>query len=197
MNVGTCPFGPSCRNRHDPTKIAICKEYFTKGSCPAGKSCDLSHEPDYHRVPACTYFLRGNCTNSACRYAHVLDVHPSALVCRAFATLGYCNKGVECKRRHVFECPEYTNHGHCEARQKGLCTLPHVDRASTLRKAAKRQGNAGSEDDSDLSSDEDDQMNANESDDDSDLDINMGANDDSHELTQQQDYVSFTPYSHA
>ncbi|GIZ39963.1 hypothetical protein CKM354_000332200 [Cercospora kikuchii] len=190
---GNCPFGPSCRNRHDPTRIAICKEFFTKGSCTAGKNCDLSHEPTYHRVPACTYFLRGNCTNSACRYAHVA-VSTSTLVCRPFATLGYCSNGVDCGKRHVFECPDYTNHGRCEAREKGLCSLPHIDRASSLRKAAKRRGDSNSDDDTDLSSAEEGQS-ASEGDDDSDIDITMGNEDDSHELTQQRDYVRFPSYS--
>ncbi|CAK1355028.1 Zinc finger CCCH domain-containing protein [Cercospora beticola] len=193
MVTGNCPFGPSCRNRHDPTRIAICKEFFTKGSCTAGKNCDLSHEPTYHRVPACTYFLRGNCTNSACRYAHV-TVSTSTLVCRPFATLGYCSKGVDCGKRHVFECPDYTNHGRCEAREKGLCSLPHIDRASSLRKAAKRRGDSHSDDDTDLSSAEEGQS-ASEGDEDSDIDITMGNEDDSHELTQQRDYVRFPSYS--
>ncbi|KAM3419293.1 hypothetical protein BST61_g5230 [Cercospora zeina] len=192
---GSCPFGPSCRNRHDPNRIAICKEFLTKGACPAGKNCDLSHEATYHRVPACTYFLRGNCTNSACRFAHV-TVSTSALVCRPFATLGYCSKGVECGSRHVFECPDYTNHGHCEAREKGHCSLPHIDRASSLRKAAKRRGDSNSDDDSDLSSAEEDQS-ASEGDGDSDIDITMenDDDDDSHALTQQQDYIGFPLYS--
>lgn len=113
----------------------------------------MSHELTYHRVPACTHFLRGNCTNSACRYPHV-HVSPTARVCRAFATLGFCARGPDCDDRHVFECPEYANHGHCAALEKGSCSLQHVDRAGTLRKAEKRQGMANSEDDSDMTSDE-------------------------------------------
>ncbi|KAF2206700.1 hypothetical protein CERZMDRAFT_89095 [Cercospora zeae-maydis SCOH1-5] len=191
---GSCPFGPSCRNRHDPNRIAVCKEFFTKGSCTAGKNCDLSHEATYHRVPACTYFLRGNCTNSACRYAHV-NVSTSTVVCRPFATLGYCSKGVECGSRHVFECPDYTNHGHCEARAKGHCLLPHIDRASSLRKAAKRRGDSNSDNDSDLSSAQEVQSGS-EEDRDSDIDITMeNDDDDGHALTQQRDYIGFPSYS--
>lgn len=187
---GTCPFGPTCNARHDPNRIAICKEFFATGLCQAGRSCDLSHEPSYHRVPACIHFLRGNCTKSACRYAHV-NVSASTLVCRPFATLGYCSKGEECGNRHVFECPDYTNLGHCEAREQRACPLPHIDHANTLRKAAKRQGKQSSEDGSDVSSDEEEQATAVETDDDSDIEITMGT-DDSHQLTQQQDYVGFT-----
>lgn len=189
-HTGICPHGPSCSERHDPNRIAICKEFFATGFCQAGRSCDLSHEPNYHRVPACIHFLRGNCTKSACRYAHV-DVSASTLVCRPFATLGYCSRGVKCGNRHVFECPDYTNLGHCEAREKRACPLPHIDHANTLRKAAKRQGKQSSEDGSDVSSDEEEQATAVETDDDSDIEITMGT-DDSHQLTQQQDYVGFT-----
>lgn len=188
--AGNCPHGPTCNDRHDPSRIAICKEFFATGFCQAGKSCDLSHEPSYHRVPACIHFLRGNCTKSACRYAHV-NVPASVLVCRPFATLGYCSKGVKCGNRHVFECPDYTNLGHCAAREKRACTLPHIDHANTLRKAAKRQGKQSSEDGSDVSSDEEEQATVAETDEDSDIEITMGT-DDSHQLTQQQDYVGFT-----
>ncbi|PPJ59640.1 hypothetical protein CBER1_01166 [Cercospora berteroae] len=80
------------------------------------------------------------------------------------------------------------------AREKGLCSLPHIDRASSLRKAAKRRGDSNSDDDTDLSSAEEGQS-ASEGDEDSDIDITMGNDDDSHELTQQRDYVRFPSYS--
>ncbi|EME89224.1 uncharacterized protein MYCFIDRAFT_23661, partial [Pseudocercospora fijiensis CIRAD86] len=115
-------------------KVAICKDFLYK-SCPAGVNCDLSHEPSYERVPACTHFLRGNCTKTACLYPHV-NVSFDAPVCRPFATLGFCSKGVSCGDRHVFECPDYANAGHCANIKKGKCPLPHIDRAGTLRKAA-------------------------------------------------------------
>ncbi|KAF2173015.1 hypothetical protein M409DRAFT_16965 [Zasmidium cellare ATCC 36951] len=183
---GTCSFGPACRFTHDPTKVAICKDFMRTGACKAGRSCDLSHEPTYHRVPACTHFLRGNCTNSACRYPHV-NVSPAASVCRPFATLGFCSKGADCEKRHVVECPDYANHGRCANREKNACNLPHIDRAGALRKAAERQAKTGSEDDSDVSSSDDDK---NEGDSDVAEDIDM--DDDSHELSQQQDFIAFS-----
>lgn len=150
----------------------------------------MSHDKTYHRVPACTFFLRGNCTNSACRYVHV-DVHPSPTrVCDAFARLGYCAKGTDCDKRHVFECPAYAEKRYCADHEKGICQLPHMEHAGTLRRAARRQAKMASDDASDLSSDEEDN-NAGSEDNDHDSDIIMGSDDDSHELTQQQDYVPF------
>ncbi|KAI9825969.1 MAG: hypothetical protein M1826_006860 [Phylliscum demangeonii] len=88
--------------------------------------------PTPERVPACMHFIRGNCSNETCRYAHV-RVNPGGPVCRPFATLGYCEKGSQCTERHVFECPDYANLGACNKRK---CRLPHVDRAGQIRKMA-------------------------------------------------------------
>jgi len=149
----------------------------------------MSHDMTYHRVPACTYFLRGNCTNVACRYPHV-HVSPAASVCRVFATLGFCAKGPDCDKRHVFECPDYANRGFCANRENGKCLLPHPDRASTMRKAAERQAKLASGGESDVSSDEEQQ---DVMDIDSDVAEELtGSDEDSHELTQQQDFVAFS-----
>ncbi|KAF2404007.1 hypothetical protein EJ06DRAFT_527586 [Trichodelitschia bisporula] len=104
------------------------------GTCTAGAACDLSHDPTPNRVPACVHFLRGNCNNDSCRYAHV-KASPSALICRPFATMGYCKKGAKCQERHLFECPDYAEHGECKTQG---CRLPHVDRANQLRRKAAR-----------------------------------------------------------
>lgn len=160
------------------------------GTCPAGDYCDLSHEMTYHRVSACSHFLRGNCTNDACRYPHV-NISPSAPVCRAFATFGYCESGEQCSRRHVNECPDYANRGACT---NDKCQLPHVDRASALRKAAQRQAKIGSEGESDLSSDDGGSTQESEVDDvDADgKNTGMAEVDESHDLSQQRDYISFS-----
>ncbi|KAJ5763038.1 hypothetical protein N7533_001719 [Penicillium manginii] len=155
--TGTCYKGPSCLYTHDPSKVALCKDFLQTGECPAGNSCDLSHEPSPHRSPFCMHFLRGRCSNPTCRYAHI-RVTPGAPVCRAFATLGYCEKGAECTERHVHECPDYANSGVCH---KKRCKLPHVDRAGQIRKAAaaKAEQNADRDrmdEDSDPSSEEED-----------------------------------------
>lgn len=151
--LGACTLGPACRYTHDLNRLAICKDFLQKGSCTAADACDLSHEPTPHRVPACLHFLRGNCTNDSCRYAHV-HVNPSAPVCRDFAKLGYCEKGPECVQRHVYDCPDYANNGVCRNKN---CRLPHVDRAGQIRKAVVSENEASREgdDSADFSSDED------------------------------------------
>jgi len=54
-------------------------------------------------------------------------------VCRDFAVLGYCEKGFDCDKQHVRECPDFAENGTCST--KG-CKLPHVIRANRGRKAA-------------------------------------------------------------
>lgn len=163
LDLGACPKGPSCPYVHNPNKVAICKDYLQTGACSAGESCDLSHEATPERVPACLHFLRGNCSNDQCRYAHV-RVNPTAPVCRPFASLGFCEKGASCGDRHVFECPDYARSGTCNNKK---CRLPHVDRAGQLRKmeandsnhsslSGKTTANGAAEDhDTDLTSEED------------------------------------------
>ncbi|OJD30892.1 ccch zinc finger protein [Diplodia corticola] len=191
--TGTCAKGPLCRYLHDPHKVAICKDYLLRGNCALGDGCDLSHDPSPNRVPACVHFMRGNCTNDACHYAHI-RVNPSASVCRAFGTVGYCEKGSDCAERHVFECPDYANHAVC---RNPKCRLPHVDRAGQIRKAAAAQtASADAEMGSpDLSSDDEyDEIDSDDvdSDDEIEEDVVMhGSDDNGQELSQQQDFVGF------
>jgi hypothetical protein len=195
--IGTCYKGPSCRFLHDPNKVAICKEFLHSGSCKAGDSCDLSHEPASERSPTCMHFLRGRCTNPECRYSHI-RVNPKAPVCRSFAYLGYCDKGVNCEERHVQECPDYTENGTCKNKK---CRLPHIDRAGQIRRhAANKTGNdsgdTGTEDEDDISSEEEEYDEIGSDDIDSDNmgepepmeipDTGPGAN-----LLHQQDFVPF------
>lgn len=130
--LGTCTRGSSCPFTHDPDQVAVCPTFLATGSCPSGDVCDLSHELTPHRVPMCHHFVRGNCTNDNCRYAHV-RVNPAAPVCRPFATLGYCPQGAQCSNKHVHECPDYEEHGVCNDPK---CKLPHIDRAGKRRAAA-------------------------------------------------------------
>ena len=190
--LGTCPHGNRCRFAHDINKLAICKDYLRHGECAAGEeACNLSHDPSPNRVPTCTHFIRGNCTKSDCRYAH-LHVSPSAPVCRDFATLGYCDKGGQCTERHVTECPDYTNTGTC---RNTKCRLPHIDTATNMRKAAAIKAQKGSDDnDDDVSSEEEDHEEIDSDDADSDYldeDIIMAGNGNGRELGQQQDFISF------
>lgn len=197
LTTGICPYGPRCRFTHDINKIAVCQQLMRHGKCAAGEECNLSHDLTPERVPWCIHFIRGNCTNLDCRYLHVRP-NASAPVCGPFATMGYCEKGAECDGRHVNECPDYANTGSC---RNADCRLPHVDSVANKRRAeatktAGRQGSPGANDSSDLSSDEEDYQEIDSDDVDSDdmdeEDVVMtGDGEQSHELSQQQDFISF------
>ena len=172
----------------------MCKDYLQTGTCAAGDSCDLSHDHTPERVPACLHFLRGKCSNPSCRYAHV-RVNPSALVCKDFATLGYCSKGARCPERHVHECPDYAKTGAC---RNPKCHLPHVDRAGQIKKhitnITDRPNASEEEDESDIVSD--DNYDEIDSDDveseglEEDV-MQVSDNTTSRVLSQQQDFVQF------
>ena len=118
--------------QHDPSKIAICWP-FLQGSCPhTAETCALSHEPTPERTPLCVHFANnGRCTRAGCPFPHV-RVGAREGVCRDFAVLGYCARGLDCDRQHVRECPDFAERGECTT--KG-CKLPHVIRANRNRKA--------------------------------------------------------------
>ncbi|KAH7397921.1 hypothetical protein BKA64DRAFT_673125 [Cadophora sp. MPI-SDFR-AT-0126] len=126
--TGSCSI-PDCPFVHDPSKVAVCRDFLQKGSCPSGDFCDLSHELTPERTPICLHFARGNCSNDNCRYTHV-KVSPSALVCRSFGIYGYCEKGASCTDRHVNECPDFSNTGTCTTEG---CKLLHRHKASVMR----------------------------------------------------------------
>ncbi|KAI5857642.1 hypothetical protein BZA05DRAFT_423666 [Tricharina praecox] len=197
--TGQCKHGLSCPFVHDPNEVAICQRFLTSGTCPDGDMCDLSHDPTPHRVPACHHFVRGNCVNSNCRYAHV-RVNPAASVCERFATLGYCPKGAECTERHVFECPTFDKTGVCT---NNKCKLQHVEHAGRRRAAAAaaataaataeeaKSPNDGSDNSNSNSSDEQDHEDYFQSDVDSDILSDVGFPLGGEELDPQQDFIQF------
>ena len=157
-----------------------------KGSCPSGDSCDLSHDLTPHRIPTCLHFAKGSCSNPTCRYTHV-RVSPAAPVCRGFGIYGYCEKGLTCEERHIHECPDFSNTGICNT--KG-CKLPHRHKASVMR-----TNTAVAEDDnSDLSSDDEDEEIDSDDVDSDDLDEEFFGDEDARpDLdTMQQDFVHFS-----
>jgi len=119
--------------QHDPTKIAICWN-FLQGNCPnTAETCPLSHDPTPERTPLCVHFANnGRCTRANCPFPHV-RVGQREGICRDFAVLGYCEKGLDCDKQHVRECPDFAEKGACAT--KG-CKLPHVIRANRNRKPA-------------------------------------------------------------
>lgn len=171
MLTGSCPFGIRCRYDHNAKKVSICKTFLHKGTCASGDLCDLSHKPTYNRVPACTHFMNGKCTNEACRYAHVTP-STGTIICRPFATLGYCDKGTECDKRHVFECPDFAEKGDCPNKK---CKLSHVRHAHTERQKA------GADEDSELDDDEEEDGKPKDSD-----------SGDFNDIAGNQDFVPFS-----
>ncbi|EKM50448.1 uncharacterized protein PHACADRAFT_129648 [Phanerochaete carnosa HHB-10118-sp] len=152
--TGACTRGLTCPYQHDPAKIAICWP-FLQGNCPHTTStCPLSHDPTPQRTPLCVHFAnQGRCTRPNCPFPHV-RVGAREGVCRDFAVLGYCEKGLDCENQHVRECPDFAEKGVCNT--KG-CKLPHVIRANRNRpRPSTGQGatpNAGSSLDSKATSD--------------------------------------------
>ncbi|KAF9502469.1 hypothetical protein BDN71DRAFT_1438085 [Pleurotus eryngii] len=117
--------------QHDPAKIAICWN-FLQGSCTnTASSCHLSHDPIPERTPICVHFLnKGRCTRENCPFPHV-NVGAREGICRDFAVLGFCEKGLDCDKQHVRECPDFAEQGSCTTKR---CKLPHVIRANRNRK---------------------------------------------------------------
>lgn len=183
---GSCSKGPRCRYIHDPSKVAVCKEFLLKGTCPSGDSCDLSHDLSPQRTPSCLHFAKGSCSNPNCRYSHV-RVSPAAPVCRAFGIYGYCDKGSSCNERHVHECPDFSNTGTCNT--KG-CKLPHRYKASVMRTSTA----VAEDDNSDLSSDDEDEEIDSDDVDSDDLDEEFFGDEDAKpdSDSMQQDFVHFS-----
>ncbi|KAI8974528.1 hypothetical protein BD414DRAFT_531209 [Trametes punicea] len=130
-STGVCNRGLTCMYQHDPNKVAICWA-FLQGNCPhSAETCPLSHDPTPERTPLCVHFANnGRCTRPNCPFPHV-RVGPREGICRDFAVLGYCEKGLDCDKQHVRECPDFAEKGQCTT--KG-CKLPHVIRANRKRK---------------------------------------------------------------
>lgn len=131
-DTGSCNRGLVCMYQHDPSKIAICWN-FLQGNCShTAETCPLSHDPTPERTPLCVHFANnGRCNRPNCPFPHV-HVGPREGICRDFAVLGYCEKGLDCDKQHVRECPDFAEKGQCTT--KG-CKLPHVIRANRNRKA--------------------------------------------------------------
>jgi hypothetical protein len=129
-SAGACSRGLTCMYQHDPAKIAICWN-FLQGHCPnTAEACNLSHSPTPERTPLCMHFANhGRCNRDGCLFPHV-HVGARSGVCREFAVLGYCARGLECDKQHIRECPDFAERGTCTT--KG-CKLPHVIRANRNR----------------------------------------------------------------
>jgi hypothetical protein len=190
--VGRCSRGDKCFGIHDIHRTAICQSVLRGIKCSAGDDCDLTHESSSQVAPTCLHFLRGNCTKHLCPYSHA-PVNPSAPICRAFAYLGYCDTGSDCGQRHLRECPDYSSGSGCRSER---CALPHVDRASQMRRnAANKAGNSDDMDVDNVISDEGADSDIDSDDMDSSKKITepeefFGSR--TSKLPQQQDFVGLT-----
>ena len=138
VSVGRCPRGDKCFGIHDINRTAICQSVLRGVQCSAGDDCDLAHESSPQVAPTCLHFQRGKCIKHSCPYSHA-PVNSSDPLCRDFAYLGYCEQGSSCGQRHLRECPDYATSSGCRSKH---CALPHVDRASQMRRnAANSSGN--------------------------------------------------------
>ena len=131
FSLGACNRGLTCPYQHDAAKIAICWSFLQDNCAKTAETCNLSHDPTPERTPLCVHFANnGRCTRANCLFPHV-RVGERHGVCRDFAVLGYCEKGLDCDKQHVRECPDFAENGACTT--KG-CKLPHVIRANRTRK---------------------------------------------------------------
>ncbi|KAG9084472.1 hypothetical protein FRC07_013628, partial [Ceratobasidium sp. 392] len=97
--TGVCQNGNTCPYQHDPNKTAICPRFVTNDCPNTALTCPLSHDSTPERMPLCVHFQNaGRCRlGSSCPYPHVYlgPDNVKSGVCRDFAVLGYCGKGVE------------------------------------------------------------------------------------------------------
>ncbi|XP_032924776.1 zinc finger CCCH domain-containing protein 3 [Catharus ustulatus] len=118
---GRCNRGDRCPYIHDPEKVAVCTR-FLRGTCKkTDGTCPFSHKVSKDKMPVCSYYLKGICSNSNCPYSHVY-VSRKAEVCQDFLK-GYCPMGEKCKKKHTLVCPDFAKKGVCP---KGAqCKLLH------------------------------------------------------------------------
>ncbi|XP_071890353.1 zinc finger CCCH domain-containing protein 3 isoform X4 [Anas platyrhynchos] len=131
---GRCNRGENCPYIHDPEKVAVCTR-FLRGTCKkTDGNCPFSHKVSKDKMPVCSYFLKGICSNSNCPYSHVY-VSRKAEVCQDFLK-GYCPMGEKCKKKHTLVCPDFA--------KKGVC--PKGARCKLLHPQKKRQPRGDSAD---------------------------------------------------
>ncbi|XP_006830928.1 PREDICTED: zinc finger CCCH domain-containing protein 3 [Chrysochloris asiatica] len=129
---GRCNRGQLCPYIHDPEKVAVCTR-FLRGTCKkTDGTCPFSHHVSKDKMPVCSYFLKGICSNSSCPYSHVY-VSRKAEVCQDFLK-GYCPLGTKCKKKHTLLCPDFSRRGVCPRGPQ--CQLLHRSQKCPGRQAA-------------------------------------------------------------
>ncbi|XP_011905469.1 PREDICTED: zinc finger CCCH domain-containing protein 3 isoform X1 [Cercocebus atys] len=129
---GRCNRGERCPYIHDPEKVAVCTR-FVRGTCKkTDGTCPFSHHVSKEKMPVCSYFLKGICSNSNCPYSHVY-VSRKAEVCSDFLK-GYCPLGAKCKKKHTLLCPDFARRGACP--RGAQCQLLHRTQKRHSRRVA-------------------------------------------------------------
>ncbi|XP_029779201.1 zinc finger CCCH domain-containing protein 3 [Suricata suricatta] len=106
---------------------------FLRGTCKkTDGTCPFSHHVSKEKMPVCSYFLKGICSNSNCPYSHVY-VSRKAEVCTDFLK-GYCPLGAKCKKKHTLLCPDFSRKGACP--RGAQCQLLHRSRKRLGRRVA-------------------------------------------------------------
>lgn len=120
--LGICP-RRNCTYKHSNDHLALCKS-FLYGQCPfTEKTCNLSHIITEKNVPTCLFFVKGYCKNGRdCRFSHV-RTNKNAKICRPFAIGGWCDRGLSCTYKHIYDCPDFVDYGSC--RHGKNCNLAH------------------------------------------------------------------------
>ncbi|XP_037935574.1 zinc finger CCCH domain-containing protein 3 [Teleopsis dalmanni] len=106
-----------CSKKHDKQQIIICPK-FLRGECENDK-CLLSHNISYSKMPVCKFYLQGTCVREKCPYLHK-KLNSKTEICQDFLR-GYCPLAEECKKRHIFTCPEFERNGECKTKECGYC----------------------------------------------------------------------------
>ncbi|ELR61564.1 Zinc finger CCCH domain-containing protein 3 [Bos mutus] len=124
-----CALRPQGPQLGDPP----CVRRFVRGTCKkTDGTCPFSHHVSKEKMPVCSYFLKGICSNSSCPYSHVY-VSRKAEVCTDFLK-GYCPLGAKCKKKHTLLCPDFSRQGVCP--RGAQCQLPHRNPKRLGRRAA-------------------------------------------------------------
>ncbi|XP_032324125.1 zinc finger CCCH domain-containing protein 3 isoform X2 [Camelus ferus] len=106
---------------------------FVRGTCKkTDGTCPFSHHVSKEKMPVCSYFLKGVCSNSSCPYSHVY-VSRKAEVCTDFLK-GYCPLGAKCKKKHTLLCPDFSRRGVCP--RGAQCQLLHRNQKHLGRRTA-------------------------------------------------------------
>ncbi|SCU77623.1 LAFA_0A02586g1_1 [Lachancea sp. 'fantastica'] len=145
--LGVCT-NSNCRFAHDPRTVSICRDFFTTGHCKYGDNCRLTHPPGNEYVlPDCPKHAVGECEfevgaeqefkiqkstepRKHCQYVHTKTRDSRYPICRQFAHIGYCYRGLSCLFPHLMKCPDAHYTQRCFLMH---CKYPHSENENPPR----------------------------------------------------------------